>query len=564
MVSTPPLADIHRSPAARRRAVRVAPLWMRAHALVLAALFLLPGVFVVYRAIDLGTGIGDTAGEATGPLGRTVLLATTVSAAAIVVGTTLAWLLVRTALPGRRWLRVAVVLPLVLPSFVGAAALLAAVAPGGVLHGLLGSVGVESPRLRGFWPSWGVLTLFTYPYVFLPVAARLLSLPPSLEESARLLGRTMPQAFFAVTVPQLRGAIVSGGLLVYLYTVSEFGAIQLLGYDTLTRVIFATRLTDRATSFTAALMLMGVAGTVVVAGRLGRGRRGSDDTVRSHPINPLELGRWKVPALGFVAAAVVLGLVVPVASLATWAVRGLRDGRVGFDGLVGPAVNTTLVGVITSVIAVGVVVPLAVLVVRHRSRFAAASSVAVVTGFAVPGLVIALSLVFWSLNAPVVDRLYQTLPLLVAAYVIHFGSQALGAAEDAVRAVPDPYRESSRLLESSAVVRTLRVDLPLMRPSLVAGGGLVLLSTVKELPATLLLAPIGFRTLATEVWGSYEDGFFAEVGITSLALLALSAFLTWVLVLRRSEVVRAFEPDDAVVPSVDLSGPPTVPATRVR
>jgi iron(III) transport system permease protein len=164
--------------------------------------------------------------------------------------------------------------------------------------------------------------------------------------------------------------------------------------------------------------------------------------------------------------------------------------------------------------------------------------VAVVGGFAVPGLVIALSLVFWTLNTPLVGGLYQTLPLLIAAYVVHFGSQALGAAEDSVRAVPASLRESSRLLESSTLRRLTRIDLPLMRPSLVSGGGLVLLSTVKELPATLLLAPTGFRTLATEVWGSYEDGFYAEVGVGGLFLVALSAALTWLLVLRSSDVIR--------------------------
>ncbi len=122
--------------------------------------------------------------------------------------------------------------------------------------------------------------------------------------------------------------------------------------------------------------------------------------------------------------------------------------------------------------------------------------------------------------------------------MIHFGSQALGAAEDSVRAVPATLRESSRLLERSPIRRAVRIDAPLMRPSLVSGGGLVLLSTVKELPATLLLAPTGFRTLATEVWGSYEDGFFAEVGVGGMILIALSAALTWVLVLRRSDVIR--------------------------
>lgn len=512
--------------------------WMLIHSGIVGVVFALPALFVALRTLQLGGELRETLRSAMGPLGRTVLLASTVSATAAIIGTLLAWLLVRTNVPGRSLWRVAVVLPLVLPSFVGAAAFLAALTQGGVLHGVLDLVGVDSPRFRGFWPSWFVLSLFTYPYVFLPVAARLMALSPTLEETARVLGRSAFETFREVTLPQLRGAITSGGLLVFLYTVSEFGAVQLLGYDTLTRVIFASRLTDRATSFTASLILVLLALTVVLGERSRRLPAATGEPVRVHAIEPIDLGRWQGPALGAIVFCCTFGLFVPVASLSTWAWRGLSDGRVGFDGLLEAAINTAGVGIVTAFVAVAVVLPLATLLVRHRSRSSEVASIAVVGGFAVPGLVIALSLVFWTLNAPVVGALYQSLPLLIAAYVIHFGSQALGAAEDSVRAVPMTLRESSQLLEQSPIRRALRIDAPLMRPSLVSGGGLVLLSTVKELPATLLLAPTGFRTLATEVWGSYEDGFFAEVGVGGMILIGLSAALTWMLVLRRSDVIR--------------------------
>ncbi|NNE94467.1 MAG: iron ABC transporter permease [Acidimicrobiales bacterium] len=505
---------------------------------IVGAVFALPGTFVLLRTLQLGDELVSTLRSSLAPLGRTMLLAVTVSATAAVLGTALAWLLVRSDLPARNVLRILVVLPLVLPSFVGAAAFLAALANGGVLHGALSLFGVDPPRLRGFWPSWFVLSLFTYPYVFLPVAARLLALSPALEESARMLGRSAVETFRDVTLPQLNRSIGSGALLVFLYTVSEFGAVQLLGYDTLTRVIFATRLSDRATSFTASLLLIALALVVVMLERSQHSHAEEAGPVRVHAIRPVKLRRWRAGAGSFVAVVCLFGLLVPIASLATWAWRGIADGRVGFDGLLEAAWNTAGVGVLTAIVAVATVLPLAALLVRHRSRAGDIASIAVVAGFAVPGLVIALSLVFWTLNAPVFGVLYQTLPLLIAAYVVHFGAQALGAGEDSIRAVPQSMRESSRLLEPSKIRRLTTVDFPLMRPSLVSGGGLVLLSTVKELPATLLLAPTGFRTLATEVWGSYEDGFYAEVGVGGLLLVALSAGLTWLLVLRRSDVIR--------------------------
>jgi iron(III) transport system permease protein len=148
--------------------------------------------------------------------------------------------------------------------------------------------------------------------------------------------------------------------------------------------------------------------------------------------------------------------------------------------------------------------------------------------------VIALSLAFWSLNVPSLDRLYQTVPLLIVAYVVHFGAQALRSAETAVAAVPGHVRESARLLGASRWRRAFTVDAPLMRPELLAGAGLVLLSTAKELPATLLLAPIGVQTLTTRVWSAFEGGFLAEAGLASVVLVVASGALTWLLVLRRA------------------------------
>jgi iron(III) transport system permease protein len=181
----------------------------------------------------------------------------------------------------------------------------------------------------------------------------------------------------------------------------------------------------------------------------------------------------------------------------------------------------------------------AYLTVRHASRLAWAANAVVVAGFALPGLVIAFSLVFWTLEAPgPVGALYQTLPLLVFAYVVHFGAQTLRTAQVSVASVPRNLEDAARGLGAGRVRRFLRIELPLMFPGLVAGGGLVLLSTMKELPATLLLAPAGFQTLATKIWVSTEDAFLADASLASLVLILLSAGFTWLLVVRRGDVVE--------------------------
>ena len=503
--------------------------------LVIGALFALPAGFVVVRAIRLEAPIGATWREVDGPLWRTVQLAVLVSASAAVLGTLLAWVTVRTDLPFRRAWRVALVLPLVLPSFVGAGAFIAGIAPGGVIHEALSAVGITPPRrFRGLGASWFVLTAFTYPYVLLPVSARLSALRSSHEEGARMLGFGPRQAFLRVTLPEIRPSIVAGALLVFLYTLSEFGAVQLLGYDTLTRVIFATRQADRAVSFGAALALLVLAVAVVTLERRFRGRFAPDTKTASVAHRPTELGWRKIPGTLTCAAALGVGLVIPIASLASWAQRGVRDGSIDFGDLASPALNTAFVSVVAAVVTVAVVLPIAIETTRRPSPTSSIAAGAVLGGFAVPGLVIALALAVIALNAPGIGWLYQSLALLIVGYVIHFGSQALASTEQAVRSVPERVREQARLLEPNAARRAVLVDLPMMRPGLLSGAGLVMLATLKELPATLLLSPTGFSSLATEIWGGFGEGFYAETGVASLLLIAVSALLTWLLVLRPS------------------------------
>ena len=501
-----------------------------------AVAFVMPAIYIAIRAGQLWTS--DGLSQSLAPTARSLILAVSVSATAAVLGTVLAWLVAVTDVPSAGLLRLVLPLALVLPSFVGAAAYLAALAPSGLLYWVVDWIiqplvgGDRRVRIGGFWPSWIMLSLFTFPYVFLPVLARAQSLSPTLNESARLLGRSARQAFVAVTLPQLRPAIVSGTLLVFLYSLSEFGAVQLLRYDTLTRVIFSSFLADRGVSFVAAAVLMVLAVAVVVAERASRPAGGPDSRAEMRFGPSVEMGWARWPAAVGAWLVVALALVVPIASLAVWAGRGLIDGRVNLGRLPEAILNTAVAGTITAALAVGMMVPVALLSIRRRSRLSSICSGAVLTGFALPGVVLALSMVFWTLRTPGFSWLYQSFPALIAVYIVHFGAQALGATETAVRAVPHELRESASLLEASRMRRVLAVQVPLMRPGLVSGAGLVLLSTVKELPATLLLAPIGFDTLAIRIWSGYAEGFYGETAVAALVLLMVSGLLTWVVVLR--------------------------------
>jgi iron(III) transport system permease protein len=504
----------------------------------IAALFALPLGYLTWHVVGLGAEFFDVLRDedALQPLTRSLTLGVTVAASATVVGTLLAWLLTRTDLPGGRVWRVVVPLPLVIPSFVGAFSLIAAFAPGGLVESLLGID--RLPRIEGLWAAWLVLTLLTYPYVYLPVAARLQSLPRSLEESAQALGRSPRAVFRTVVLPQCTGAMWAGALLVFLYCLAEFPAVQLLHYDTLTRAIFSAWLFDRDVSMALGFVLAVMALVVVSGDRaLARRRVQTEAVAPTTRVVQNELGIWKVPAVGFVVAIVGTALVVPIGVLVHWTARGVAgDAVFRPEDLVQPAITSAWLGVVAAAFSIAVVAPVAFLTVRHRSVAGEASNALIVSGFALPGLVIAISIVFFVVQSPLSDLFYQTYALLVFAYAVHFGSQSLRATQVAVGAVPRRVEDAARALGAGRVRRLVTVQVPLMRSGLLAGAGLVLLSTMKELPATLILAPTGTETLATEIWSARSEGFFAQAGAASLALLAVSGVLTWLLVIRPTEM----------------------------
>jgi len=540
-LSPPPQQE---RPVASAPRTRVAPRWLVVLTIVIATIFAGPLLYVVLQNFRLGADFGTilTDRETWATLRRSFSLAIAVSATSAITGTALAWVVTRTDVPAKRALRVIAPLPLVFPSFVGATALISGFATGGLLEQVVEPIGIMLPELRGFRAAWFVLTLFTYPYVYLPAAARLQRLPASLEESARILGRSPGQVFTTVVWPQTRTAVSAGTLLVFLYTISDFGAVELLRYDTFTRAIYANRLADQGTAMALSLILGAVALAVVAAERtlVRRDPPPRATNSRGHGLR-IPLGRMRWPVFAVVATLYTAAIAGPLASLAHWTIRGIGASRssgslaVSTDGLLGAISNTVLVGATTAIATVVIVLPIAYLSVRHRTRVGGAAHGVVVAGFALPGLVTALALVFWALNTPLLGRFYQTLPLLILAYVVHFGAQASGTARVAVATVPKPLEDAARVLGAGRVRRFLTVETPLMLPVMLAAAGLVLLSTMKELPATLLLAPTGFDTLATEIWNSMDSVSYAQAGLESMVLLAVSAVLTWLLIIRAAQ-----------------------------
>lgn len=464
----------------------------------------------------------------------TLALTVAVTATTIMIAVPLAWLTVRTDLPGRRLFTVLTALPLAIPTYVGGFAFVAFAGPRGTLQSWLAPLGVDKiPSIYGFWGAWLVLSLFSYPYVLLTVRAAVRRVDPSMEEASRTLGASAFTTFRRITLPQLRPAITAGGLLVALYTLSDFGAVSLLRFDSFTRAIYVSYRAsiDRSTAAVLGVMLVVLTATVLILELRSRGRTTYHrlHAGGSRRAAVVSLGRWRWPAAGACAALVVVALGIPVGVIVYWLVRGIRAGepvRLTVD-LAGNSLWAALLGTIVVVLAAW---PVALLAARHRTRTARFVEVSAWVGYALPGVVVALSLVFF--GARITPAIYQTMVMLVFAYAVLFLPQAMGSMRSSLLQVNPELEEASRSLGRGPMATFTRVVLPLARPGVLAGAALVFLTIMKELPATLLLAPTGYPTLATQVWSATSEALFGRAAGPALALIVLASVPMMFLVLR--------------------------------
>lgn len=510
------------------------PSLLQSVALLIIALSLLPILYLAMRALGAGAdGIAYLLdGRTLAVIGNSVVLAVAVVTASVLIGVPFAWLTARTDLPFRRFWLIAGLLTLVIPSYIGAITYIAAFGPRGFLQQLLAPLGIsEIPSIYGFTGAWLSITLFTYPYVVLPVRAALLNLDPALEESARSLGLNRWAIFRRVTLPQLRPALVAGMLLSALYTLSDFGAVSLMKYNAFTRAIYGqyTNSFDReqAAILSLVLVLLTVA-LLFATRRLSTGRRNYRiGTGAQRRLRPLRLGRWRIPALVFCGLLVGVGTVVPVGVLLWWLTLG--QGAVGND-LLQPMLNTVSVSGATALVVVLAALPIAWLSARRPSAFNRRLRELSYLGNGLPGLVIALALVFFA--AHVLPFMYQTLPVLILGYAIRFLPLSVGATHSAFTQINPCLEEAGRSLGLGRWQVLQRITVPMARAGLLAGGALVFLSVMKELPTTLLLSPTGFETFATHIWTAQKEVNFAGIAAPALLLLAVSA-LSLVLMLRQ-------------------------------
>ena len=506
-------------------------------ALAIALLLLTAPAYLTLRTLGAGSEAADLIfrPRTMWVVCRTVALMATVMLGCIAIAAPLAWLTVRTDLPARGFWRVLTMLPLALPSYIVGFAIAVGLGPRGALQGWLeAAFGVERiPSIYGLPGAAFTLVIISFPYVLLPIRAALWNMDTSLEESARALGRTRWQTFRSVTLPMLRPAILAGGLLAALYALSDFGAVAIMRYETFTWSIFiqygAALNRTLAAAWSLGLIVLAL---VVVWGEHtarnasgGRYYRSGGGAPRL--AEPIPLGAWRWPALAYCGLVALVSLGLPVAVLAYWTVRGVAAGE-PLLLLWRAAANSVGASALAALLTVLCATPIAALAVRYPGQFSRWLERLGFIGFALPGIVIALGLVYFGANyAP---WLYQSLAMLAVAYVTLFLPAAVGALRTSLMQVRPEFEDAARSLGKTPLTVLFTITIPLVRPGILTGAALVFLLTMKELPATLILSPIGFTTLASSIWAAAEEAFFARAAAPALLLVAVSsiplAFIT--------------------------------------
>jgi len=459
-------------------------------------------------------GLAEFSGFVPDALGATAILLVGVGSGTLVLGTGLALLVSFCDFPGRGWVEWALVLPLAMPGYVFT----------------LFALGRDVPGIRSALGAVCIFTLVLYPYVYLLARAAFLAQSRTLLEAARGLGLSRRAAIVRVGLPLARPAILGGVALALMEALADFGTVNLLGVRTFTDAIYRVWFNafDRDAAMQLATLLVSVTLTLLLLERLARGRaRYHQHAATGDVVPPVRLsGLSAVGALVVPIALVGVVVVAPLAQLAAWSVESIREGLLSPE-FASAARNSVLLAAMSAVLVPMVAVLLAYGVRAGGSRFAAGAARTATIGYGLPGSVVAVAVIVplgWldhRMNAAVGTGLLLTGTVigLFYAYLVRFLALAWGAVETGLMRIPRQLDDAARGLGADRLDVLARVHLPLMRTGLATAALLVFVEVMKELPATLLLRPLGGDTLAIAVWQATSESLFETAALPAFLIV---------------------------------------------
>ncbi len=467
----------------------------------------------------------------------TLILMAAVLVGVCVVGVATAWCVTAYDFPGRRSLEWALLLPLAVPAYVMAYAYTDWLQFAGPVQTWIrattgwGKADYWFPEVRSVGGAAVMFVSVLYPYVYLLARVAFLEQSPSVAEAGRTLGLSPRGAFFRLSLPMARPAIAAGAALALMETLADFGTVAYFGVQTFTTGIFRAWMSmgEPVTAAKLAAMLLAFVGVVIFAERASRGRARFHDPQRSARRTPRVLEGWSAFAAWTVCFLPLLaGFVIPVLLL-------LHMGFVSGDAQFGPrffrlAVNSFTLAAITAVLAVAIALVLAYGARLSRSPVAAAANRLASLGYAIPGAVIAIGVLIpatridqWIADSGITSRVVLTgsIAMLVYAYLIRFLGVALQAVEAGLSRVTPSMEDAARSLGVGSGATLARVHAPMLRSSLITAGLLVFVDVMKELPATFVMRPFNFDTLAVQAYNLAADERLTEASTASLAIVAV-------------------------------------------
>ena len=472
-------------------------------------------------------------------LKNTLVLFLGVGSWTLVLGVSLAWLTSVCEFPGRRWLDWALMLPLAIPTYVVAFVFLALTDYAGPLQSLWRDwLGPETPFLpvRGSLGVVFVMTAVLYPYVYMLARSTFIAQGRSLMDAARLLGESPWGSFWRVALPMARPAIAVGVSLALMETLADFGAVAVFNYDTFTTAIYKAWFgffSLTAAAQLASLLLLFVA-LALYAEQKGRGQSRFHQTPKHQQERFVLKGFRAWAASGYCLAVFCLAFLVPVSQLVLWA---WAEGASALDSRYWQLVQRTFVlggaaALATTFLALLVAYGQRLLGKREMTGAVRLASL----GYALPGSVLAVGIMiaFAFVDRELINRLQNwfgvpqqqllvgSLLALILAYTIRFFSVAMGPVQATLTRIRPSYQEAAHSLGASQWQVLRRVYLPLLTPGLLTALLLVLVDTMKELPATLLLRPFGWDTLAVRIYELTGEGQWRRAALPALTLVTLS------------------------------------------
>ena len=445
---------------------------------------------------------------------NTTIVSIATACIAVTIGVPIALITTYLDFPFRKLFLVVLLVPLAIPSYVGAFALYAAFGVGGELDLLMP---FTPPAISGLSGSVLVMALYTYPFVVLTTRASLSKIDPSQIYAARTLGLGLLESFWRVVIPRIFNGIAGGALLAALYAISDFGTPAIMGVNTYTRAIYveynALGLGQAASLSLQLILIVSVLLAFESQAKITRSIPGRLITIKTSTLQ-------KTLIFLFISTVIFLSILLPIFIFTLWLIR---EGVSTFDFI--NVFNSIFVSLIAALLAILLALPTAI--AAMKGRFGRFMERITYVGFGIPGIVMGTALVYVGLQLPII---YQTFALLIFAYVLRFLPLSVSSVRNSLEGLDESLTNAAKTLGADSVEAFKRITLPQIYKGIIAGAALVFLETMRELPATLLLGPTGFETLATYLWRVYEAGYFGRAAIPGL-LIILASVTTLLLML---------------------------------